>query len=213
MPQEKQELKEILRIILGALRPEMRELAREVVNVLPESTRKEWVGRLVGSLAKIVEKKDIFGIQKILSYAIEIISDEIGKTIKKPEEETEIDKMIGIKEKLKEIQERLKRAENVEEEKTKIIEELKAYKEILEIIKQITTEKIPEEQRKEIDWEKIFNKIQELARITQEKGIEGLKTAMEKLKEIDQKAGELADIIERKRREIRGERRRGQGPR
>jgi len=75
-------LKETLRIAVGAIRPELRKAAQWIVNHLPPALRQEWIGRIIGALAQIVERTEILGIQESISDAIEIISDEIGKQVR-----------------------------------------------------------------------------------------------------------------------------------
>jgi hypothetical protein len=76
-------LKEALRIAVGAIRPELRKAAQWIVNQLPPALRQEWLGRIIGALAQIVERTEILGIQESISDAIEIISDEIGKQVRR----------------------------------------------------------------------------------------------------------------------------------
>lgn len=163
----KKDIKEILRVLIGGIRPEIRQAAKKLVELLPEKARIPAIGRLVGALAQIVEKQNIFGIQEILSDAIEIVSDEIGKQVdKKTKDELQKHKKTleeALEEVNKKARERLEKAQNVEEEKNRILEELKALDEILEEMKKIEKKYVPEEKKKEkkIDWDKIFQKINE----------------------------------------------------
>jgi DNA repair exonuclease SbcCD ATPase subunit len=190
------ETKELIRQILGALRPEIRGLARKLVDFLPPQLRKEWVGRIIGFLAQRVEKMDIAGFQESISDAIEIISDEISKQVRERKaKEEEIDMMREIRKILENARERLRQAENIEDGKNRIIAELQAYESILEVFKTIEEKYVPKEERK-IDWEKVGERLKEVMKVINEQGIQ---KALEFLKE---KYPEVREEIRRQKREI-----------
>jgi Na+/phosphate symporter len=196
-------LKEAFRILVGAIRPELRKAAQEIVNYLPPALRKEWVGRIVGALAQIIEKTEIFGIQESISDVIEIISDEISKQVReKKDKKEEIDSMNEIRKMLENTRERLKQAENVEDEKNRIIAELQAYEAILEIFKTIEEKYVPKEEKKEekkIDWAKLEEKLKEIIKVINEQGIQ---KAIEFIKEKYPEAKE--EIIRQRDEFLRG---------
>jgi urease gamma subunit len=163
-------LKEALRIAVGAIRPEIRKAAQWIVDQLPPALRQEWIGRIVGALAQIVERTEIWGIQESISDAIEIISDEIGKQVReKKAKKEEIDLMNELRKMLENARERLRQAENVEEVRDRIIAELQAYEAILEIFKTIEEKYVPKEERK-IDW--VGEKLKEIIKVINEQGIQ-----------------------------------------
>jgi uncharacterized protein (UPF0305 family) len=170
---------ELIREALGFFRPEIREYARKLVDVLPPRLRHHMIGRFVGFLAQRVEKMDLLGMQEAISDAIEIISDEITKEVRRKAKPEEIDELKEIRKILENTRERLRQAENVEDEKNRIIAELQAYESILEIFKTIEERYVPREKRR-IDWERIFGKLKEIINVINEKGI---KRAYEFLKE------------------------------
>jgi len=179
----REDYKEIIRQIVGAVRPEIREVARKLVDFLPPQLRKEWVGRIVGFLAQRLEKMDLAGFQEVISDAVEIISDEISKQIReKKVRNKEIDMINEVKRILENARERLMQAENVEDEKDRIIAELEAYQTITEVFKKIEEKYVPKEERK-INWEKVFLKIGGIIKDVKEKGLEGLNYLLEKTKE------------------------------
>lgn len=191
---ERLTFQEILRIVLGGFRGEIKNFARSIVDYLPESLRVSVVARVIGVLAQIVEKTNIAGFQEIISDAIEIISDEIGKQVKKPEKE----KLINLRSMLENIKKRLEGAENIQSEKDRIIEELKALQEIINVFKTLEEliEGKEEEKKPEIDWDEVLNRINKVIDAVKIGGI----NAWEMIKEIDREARRMAGIIERKRR-------------
>jgi hypothetical protein len=211
--------KEFLRIIVGAIRPELRKIAQDFVKVLPEGLRKEWVGRFMGSLAQFVEKSDIFGIQETISDMIEITADEVAKQIKKPKEE--IKEKIGAKrieeifaKQLEEATRKIAEAENIENEKERqkaiITAETEIFKTYLEAISELTKstqEQVEIKEGKKIDWKKVFNEIKKALNKTWEKAKEetpkGYQKTKEAVKTMDQKAEELADKIAELRKKLR----------
>ncbi len=176
-------LKEAIRIIIGAIRPELRKIAKEIVNYLPPALRKEGIGRIIGALAQIVERTEILGIQESISDAIEIISDEIDKQVReKKGKKEEIDSMNELKKMLENARERLRQAENVKnvkEVRDRIIAELQAYDAIVEIFKTIEEKYVPKEERK-IDWERVGERLKEVMKVINEQGIQ---KALEFIKE------------------------------
>jgi hypothetical protein len=186
---------ELIREILGFLRPEIRERARELVDVLPPRLRHHMIGRVVGFLAQRVEKMDLLGMQEAISDAMEIISDEITKEVRRKAKPEEIDELKEIRKILENTRERLRQAGNIEDEKNRIIAELQAYESILEIFKTIEERYVPREKRR-IDWERIFGKLKEIINVINEKGI---KRAYEFLKE---KYPEAKEEIRRQKREF-----------
>jgi urease gamma subunit len=165
-------LKEAIRIIIGAIRPELRKTAKEIVNYLPPALRQEGVGRIIGALAQIVERTEILGIQESISDAIEIISDEIDKQVReKKGKKEEINSMNELKKMLENARERLRQAENVEDEKNRIIAELQAYESILQFFKTIEEKYVPKEERK-IDWERVEGRLKEVMNFINEQGIQ-----------------------------------------
>ncbi len=97
---------------------------------------------------------------------------------------------------LQEIQKRLREAENIEEEKEKMIKELEALRDIIKFFQTLEglTEKREEPQRPSIDWNKIFDRINTGIDVIRRGGAK----AWKKLKEIDQEAGRMARGIEKK---------------
>jgi hypothetical protein len=164
-------LKEAIRIVVGAIRPELRKAAQEIVNYLPPALRKEWIGRIIGALAQIVERTEILGIQESISDAIEIISDEVGRQVRRKAQPEEIDELREIRKILENARERLRQAENVEEVKDRIIVELQAYESILQVFKTIEEKYVPKEERK-IDWEKVGERLKEVMKVINEQGIQ-----------------------------------------
>jgi hypothetical protein len=164
-------LKEAIRIVVGAIRPELRKAAQEIVNYLPPALRKEWIGRIIGALAQIVERTEILGIQESISDAIEIISDEIGKQVRRRARPEEIDELREIRKILENARERLRQAENIEEVRDRIIAELQAYESILQVFKTIEEKYVPKEERK-IDWEKVGERLKEVMKVINEQGIQ-----------------------------------------
>jgi hypothetical protein len=188
-------LKEALRIAIGAIRPELRKAAQWIVNQLPPALRQEWLGRIIGALAQIVERTEILGIQESISDAIEIISDEIGKQVRRKAKPEEIDELKEIRKILENTKERLRQAENVEDEKNRIIAELQAYESILEVFKTIEEKYVPKEERK-IDWERVGERLKEVMKVINEQGIQ---KAIEFVKE---KYPEAKEEIRRQRDEF-----------
>jgi flagellar biosynthesis/type III secretory pathway chaperone len=191
-------LKEAFRIAVGAIRPELRKVAQWIVDQLPPALRQEWLGRIMGALAQIVERTEILGIQESISDAIEIISDEIGKKVRRKAQPEEIDELKETKKILENALERLKQAENVEDEKNRIIAELQAYEAILEIFKTIEEKYVPKEEKK-IDWAKIGEKLKEIIKVINEQGIQ---KAIEFIKEKYPEAKE--EIIRQRDEFLRG---------
>ena len=166
-------LKEALRIAVGAIRPEIRRIAQWMVDRLPPALRQEWIGRIVGALAQIVERTEILGIQESISDAIEIISDEIGRQVRERKvKKEEIDLMNELRKMLENARERLRQAENVEEVRDRIIAELQAYESILEIFKTIEERYAPKKEQRRIDWSKVGERIREIIRVINEQGIQ-----------------------------------------
>jgi vacuolar-type H+-ATPase subunit I/STV1 len=164
-------LKEVIRIIVGAIRPELRRAAQGIVNYLPPALREEWIGRIIGALAQIVERTEILGIQESISDAIEIISDEISKQVQRKARSEEINELERLRKILENARERLRQAENVEEVRDRIIAELQAYEAILEIFKRIEEKYVPKEERK-IDWERVGERLKEVMKVINEQGIQ-----------------------------------------
>jgi intein/homing endonuclease len=165
------QIAELIREILGFFRPEIRERARELVNVLPPSLRHQMIGRFIGFLAQRVEKMDLLGMQETISDAIEIISDEITKEVRRKAKPEEIDELKEIRKILENARERLRQAENVEEVRDRIIAELEAYEAILEIFKTIEEKYVPKEERK-IDRERVEERLKEVMKFINEQGIQ-----------------------------------------
>jgi hypothetical protein len=170
---------ELIREILGFFRPEIRERARELVDVLPPGLRRPIIGRFIGFLAQRVEKMDLLGMQEAISDAIEIISDEITKEVRRKAKPEEIDELKEIRKILENTRERLRQAENIEDEKNRIIAELQAYESILEVFKTIEEKYVPKEERK-IDWAKVGERLKEVMKVINEQGIQ---KALEFIKE------------------------------
>jgi uncharacterized membrane protein len=103
----------------------------------------------------------------------------LTKEVRRKAKPEEIDELKEIRKILENTRERLRQAENVEDEKNRIIAELQAYESILEIFKTIEERYVPREKRR-IDWERIFGKLKEIINVINEKGI---KRAYEFLKE------------------------------
>jgi urease gamma subunit len=165
-------LKEALRIAVGAIRPEIRKAAQWIVDQLPPALRQEWIGRIIGALAQIVERTEILGIQESISDAIEIISDEIGRQVReKKAKKEEIDLMNELRKMLENARKRLRQAKNVEEVRDRIIAELQAYEAILEIFKTIEEKYVPKEERK-IDWAKVGERLKEIIKVINEQGLQ-----------------------------------------
>jgi hypothetical protein len=186
---------ESIREILGFFRPEIREYSRKLVDVLPPRLRHHIIGRFIGFLAQRVEKMDLLGMQEPISDAIEIISDEITKEVRRKAKPEEIDELKEIRKILENARERLKQAENVEDEKNRIIAELQAYEAILEIFKTIEEKYVPKEEKK-IDWAKLGEKFKEIIKVINEQGIQ---KAIEFIKE---KYPEAKEEIRRQRDEF-----------
>jgi len=190
------ENKELIRQLLGVVRPEIRELAHKLLNLLPSQLRKEWIGRIIGFIAQRIEKKNLGGFQESISDAIEIISDEIGKQVKERKaKKEEIDAINELKRILENVRERLRQAENIEDEKNRIISELQAYESILEFFKTMEEKYVPKEKRR-IDWERIFGKLKEIINVINEKGI---RRAIEFIRE---KYPEAKEEVKRQRDEF-----------
>ena len=162
---------ELIREILGFVRPEIREYARKLVDVLPSRLRHHMIGRVVGFLAQRVEKMDLLGMEEAISDAMEIISDEITKEIRRKAKPEEIDELEELRKMLEDARKRLKQAENVEEVRDRIIAELQAYEAILEIFKRIEEKYVPKEERK-IDWAKVGEKLKEIIKVINEQGLQ-----------------------------------------
>jgi hypothetical protein len=162
---------ELIREILGFFRPEIREYARKLVDVLPPRLRHPIIGRVVGFLAQRVEKMDLLGMQEAISDTIEIISDEITKEVRRKVKPEEIKELEELRKMLENARERLKQAENVEEVRDRIIAELQAYEAILEIFKTIEEKYVPKEERK-IDWAKVGEKLKEIIKVINEQGLQ-----------------------------------------
>jgi hypothetical protein len=165
---------ETVRQLLSLIRPEIIEIADKLVESLPEDLRKEWISRIMGLIAQHIERMDIGGFQEAISDVIEIISDEIGRHAEavRPKEE-EINVTNELKKILRNSQERLGQAENVEEERDRIITELLAYAQILEFYKAIEQRYAPKQER--IDWEKTFEKLRDTLQTTYPKVKEEVK--------------------------------------
>jgi hypothetical protein len=162
---------ELIREILGFVRPEIREYARKLVDLLPSRLRHHMIGRVVGFLAQRVEKMDLLGMEEAISDAMEIISDEITKEIRRKAKPEEIDELEELRKMLENARERLRQAENVEEVRDRIIAELQAYEAILEIFKTIEEKYVPKEERK-IDWAKVGEKLKEIIKVINEQGLQ-----------------------------------------
>ena len=186
---------ELIRQLLGLVRPEIRDLARRLVRLLPSQLRHPIIGRIVGFLAQRIERMDLIGLQDSLADAVEIMSDEITKQVQNKAPKEKIDELEELKRMLENIRERLKRAENIEEEKNRIIAELQAYQSILEFFNTIEQKYVPEEKRK-IEWEKIFKKLGDVINVVNEKGIQ---KAVEFIKE---KYPEARREIKKQKREF-----------
>jgi DNA repair exonuclease SbcCD ATPase subunit len=116
---------------------------------------------------------DILGFQEAISDAIEIISDEINKQVRERKAKKEkIDAMNELKRMLENVRERLRQAENIEDEKNRIIAELQAYESILEIFKTIEEKYAPKKEERRIDWSKVGERIREIIRVINEQGIQ-----------------------------------------
>jgi hypothetical protein len=186
---------ELIREILGFFRPEIREYARKLVDVLPPRLRHPIIGRVVGFLAQRVEKMDLLGMQEAISDTIEIISDEITKEVRRKVKPEEIKELEELRKMLENARERLKQAENVEEVRDRIIAELQAYEAILEIFKTIEEKYVPKEERK-IDWAKVGEKLKEIIKVINE---QGLQKAIEFVR---RKYPEVKTAAEQKRGEV-----------
>lgn len=200
--------KELIRYIVGALRPELRNMATKIVGILPEPLRKVWVGRVIGAFAQFVEKRNIFGLQESISDMIEIIADEIGKQIQVNKER--VKRELNLEQIKNLLLQRLEQARQKVSEAENISSALEKEKKILEaetelLIAYITTltelnKKIegilPPEKAKKIDWNKIFqviyNKLGKLKNAIRDKAIA-----------LDEKAEEIGRKIKRIRRKIR----------
>lgn len=200
--------KELIRYIVGALRPELRNMATKIVGILPEPLRKVWVGRVIGAFAQFVEKRNIFGLQESISDMIEIIADEIGKQIQVNKErvkrELNLEQIKNLLlQRLEQARQKISEAENISsalEKEKKILEAetelLIAYITTLtELNKKIEGILLPEKAKK-IDWNKIFqviyNKLGKLKNAIRDKAIA-----------LDEKAEEIGRKIKRIRRKIR----------
>lgn len=201
--------KELIRYIVGALRPELRNMATKIVGILPEPLRKVWVGRVIGAFAQFVEKRNIFGLQESISDMIEIIADEIGKQIQVNKER--VRKELNLEhiknlllQRLEEARQKISEAENISsalEKEKKILEAeaelLIAYITTLTELNKKIEGILPPEKAKKIDWNKIFqviyNKLGKLKNAIRDKAIV-----------LDEKAEEIAHRIKRIRRKIRG---------
>lgn len=201
--------KELIRYIVGALRPELRSIAIKIVGILPEPLRKVWVGRVIGAFAQFVEKRNIFGLQESISDMIEIIADEIGKQIQVNKER--VRKELNLEhiknlllQRLEEARQKISEAENISsalEKEKKILEAeaelLIAYITTLTELNKKIEGILPPEKAKKIDWNKIFqviyNKLGKLKNAIRDKAIV-----------LDEKAEEIAHRIKRIRRKIRG---------
>jgi hypothetical protein len=191
---------EILRTILGGFRPEIRKLARKLVDILPEQTRTEIVGRVVGVIAQLVEKANILGVQDIVADALEIMSDEIGKEMEKRREGLKGADRIALEELQKMIREsagRLKQAKDIQLEKEKVLAELEAFKELIPHFQEIEEILFPQKEERKIDWSGVLQKIGEIYEIIKqgaEKTLPQIEKAItnvwETAKEIDRKAAE-----------------------
>lgn len=73
-----EKLMDYVRLIAGFMRPELKDLIKKIIEILPEEMQKEWIGRIIGVTAQLVEKRNIFGMQVFISDMIEIIADEIS---------------------------------------------------------------------------------------------------------------------------------------
>jgi hypothetical protein len=131
--EKKYDIKEIIREIAGFLRPEIQRIAKIIAQKLPKDLKQPIIGRFIGWLAQRVEKSNLIGMQEVLSDAIEILADTINKT----EDKEEIYEIKKIKQILEKSLQRLEQAEHVESEKEKIISQLKAYEEILNVFREI----------------------------------------------------------------------------
>ncbi len=211
MPRKELDTIEILRQVLGFLRPEMRGVATKIVNVLPTGVKHPIVGRLLGLFAQKVEEVDIKGLQEILSDVLEMISDEIVNEATNLERKKELGELKELKKLLENARERLQRAEDMEQEKEKILQELTAFKEIIRAMKQIEEIFVPEEKKKEIkiDWNKIFQKIDAAYKIIKETATEKIIPELKKvftevytetkgtIKKLDQKASRAARKVKK----------------
>ncbi len=207
MPKKELTTIEVLRIILGGFREEIRSGARKLVDILPEPLKKKWIGRVVGVLAQIVERFDLKGIEEIISDAIEIASDEIGRQLAKSEKKEEVEILKEAKKILEDAKERLKKATDIEAEKNRIIAELQAFADILNVLKMIEERFVPEEEKKEIkiDWNKIFQRIDAAYKIIKKTATEKIIPELEKaytetketIKKINQKASDAAQKVKK----------------
>ncbi len=193
---------EILRIILGSLRPELRKAAQNIANFLPEGLRKEWVGRIIGGFAQWIEKQPLGGFQESISDFVEIISDEISKITKKQKEEIQEELKIKI-EKVRQLLnqglENIIKVENIQEEKEKQLQRIEAFKEIFMAMKELEELVSPpkEVEEKKIDWEKVFEELRNWKEVVLRSG----EKFLEKVKEIDKKLDEEANKIEEFRKQ------------
>lgn len=200
--------KELIRYIVGALRPELRNMATKIVGILPEPLRKVWVGRVIGAFAQFVEKRNIFGLQESISDMIEIIADEIGKQIQVNKErvkrELNLEQIKNLLlQRLEQARQKISEAENISsalEKEKKILEAetelLIAYITTLTELNKKIEGILPPEKAKKIDWNKIFqviyNKLGKLKNAIRDKAIA-----------LDEKAEEIGRKIKRIRRKIR----------
>ena len=169
------ETKELIRQAVGIIRPEIRAFARKLVGILPPQLRKEWIGRVIGFIAQRIAKTDLLGFQEAIANAVEIISDEIGKQVKeKSNRKEDIDFMNETKSTLVDIRERLRQASNIEDEKNRIIAEIRAYQDIVKFFKEIEEKFIPKSEKR-IDWEKISEKIKNIENIIKEQNLKDIK--------------------------------------
>jgi hypothetical protein len=211
-------LEKLLGPVIGALRPELRNFARKIVDILPENIRNELVGRLIGASAQFVERIDWLPFKESISDAIEVVADEIGKQVKKPKEE--VKEKIGAKrieemfaKQLEEAKKKISEAENIENEKERqkaIIaaetEIIKAYLEAISGLTKSTQEQVEVKEGKKIDWKKVFNEIKKALNKTWEKVKEetpkGYQKTKEAVKTMDQKASEMGKKMKELSKEI-----------
>jgi phage-related tail protein len=212
-------LEKLLGPVIGALRPELRNFARKIVDILPENIRTELVGRLIGASAQFVERIDWLPFKESISDAIEVVADEIGKQVRKPKEE--VKEKIGAKyieemflKQLEEAKRKIAEAEDIENEKErqkKIIEAqteiFKAYLEALSEITKSAQKEIEEKGGKKIDWEQVFNKLGQVLNKTWEKiksgGQKAYETTREAVRAIDESARTAASRVEEIRKKVR----------
>jgi DNA repair ATPase RecN len=150
--EKKYDIKEIIREVAGFFRSEIKLIAKIIVQKLPKELKQPIIGRFIGWLAQRVEKSDLMGMQEVLSDAIEILADTINKT-EDSENKEEIYEIKKIKQIFEKSLQRLEQAENVESEKAKIISQLKAYEEVLNVFREI----IKKYEIKEENLDKIEN--------------------------------------------------------